>query len=142
MTLKKSLIFPVLCLAGVWLNAWPASVETTIGIINDGPRSRSLIPLESIESEVTALTAGEFDVHFPDEKILEGDWTRAGAQRVFEQQLADSEVDIIICLGIMTCHVAGVHPELSKPVIVSIVADASLQNFPFADGASGKTNLV
>lgn len=142
MTLKKSLLIPVLCLTGVWLNAWSATEITTIGIINDGPRSRSLIPLESIESEVAALTAGEFDVRFPVEKILEGDWTRDGAQRVFEQQLSDPEVDIIICLGIMTCHVAGVHPKLTKPVIASIVADASLQNFPFTDGSSGKKNLV
>ncbi len=142
MTLKKLLTIVVLCLAGVGFNAWSANAWTTIGVINDGPRSRSLIPLDGIQAEVAALTAGEFDVRFPADKRLEGDWTLAGAQQVFEQQLADTDVDIIICLGVMTCHVAGQHAALTKPVIASIVIDQSLQSFPFADGASGKKNLV
>ncbi len=142
MTLKFFLIALILCLTGTGFNAWSANSGTTIGIVNDGPRSRSLIPLAGIETEIEALTAGEFDVHFPDNKRLEGDWTLAGAQRVFEQLLADPEVDIIICLGVMTCHVAGRHSALVKPVIVAVVVDPSLQSFPFAAGASGKKNLV
>jgi len=142
MTLKQTLIILLVSLVGVGLNAWPANDWTTIGIINDGPRSRSLIPLDSIETEVAALTAGEFDVRFPDDKRLEGDWTLVGAQRVFDRQLADPAIDIIICLGVMTCHVAGRHPDLTKPVIASIVIDPSLQSFPFTGGTSGQKNLV
>ncbi len=132
----------IFCLAGGSINAWSASEQTTIGIIYDGPRSRSLIPLAGIEAEVVTLTAGEFDVRFPGDKSLEGDWTLAGASRVLEQQLDDPDVDIIICLGVMTCHVAGRHPELAKPVIASIVIDPVLQSFPLSGGASGKKNLV
>jgi len=142
MTLKKTLFISILCLLGSGFNAWAANAWTTIGIINDGPQSRSLIPLDRIEAEVEALTAGEFDVRFPADKRLEGDWTMAGAQRVFERQLADPEIDIIICVGVMTCHVAGRHADLTKPVIASIVIDPSLQSFPFAAGTSGQKNLV
>jgi outer membrane protein len=142
MTLKKLLIITVLCLSGIGSNAWSAGNWITVGIIKDGPQSRSLIPLDGIKAEVAALMTDEFDVRFPDDKHLEGDWTLAGAQRVFERQLSDPDVDIIICLGVMTCHVAGRHGELTKPVIASIVVDQSLQSFPFVAGASGKKNLV
>ena len=101
-----------------------------------------MIPLDAIEAEVTKLTAGEFDVSFPDDKKLSGDWTLAGARSAFDRQLADPDVDIVICLGVLVCHVAGAHPDLTKPVIAPIVIDPEMQSFPFADGASGKHNLV
>jgi len=125
------------CLVG------PAAVaETVIGIVRDGPQARQLIPHSEIEAEVAKLTATEFDVRFPTDKQLEGDWTLDGARQVFDRQLADPDVDILICLGVLVCHVAGGHPDLNKPVIAAVVVDPRLQNFPFDDGVSGKRNLV
>lgn len=142
MKLNEPLLILFFCLVGIWSGAWSANPGATIGIINDGPQSRSLIPLEGIKDEVATLTSGEFDVRFPADKRLTGDWTLAGAQRIFERQLADPDVDIIICLGILTCHVTGHYPELVKPVIAAIVVDQSLQGFPFDSGVSGRKNLV
>lgn len=119
-----------------------AEADAVIGVMRDGPQARVMIPLSAIEAEVTKLTAGEFDVRFPDDKKLVGDWTLDGARRVFDRQLADPDVDMLLCLGVLVCHVAGGHPSLTKPVIVPIVIDPELQSFPFEDGASGKRNLV
>ncbi|MFW2405454.1 MAG: hypothetical protein ACN4GT_11865, partial [Gammaproteobacteria bacterium] len=119
-----------------------AVAETVIGILRDGPQARVMIPQSAIEAEVAKLTADEFDVRFPADKSLEGDWTLEGARAVFDRQLADPDVDIVLCLGMLVCHVAGDHPGLNKPVIAPIVVDPELQSFPFADGASGKRNLV
>jgi outer membrane protein len=119
-----------------------AVAETVIGVIQDGPQARELIPLADIEAEVTKLMASEFDVRFPADKQLEADWTLEGARSTFDRQLADADVDILLCLGVLVCHVAGEHPALNKPVIVAVVADPELQNFPFDNGASGKRNLV
>lgn len=141
MTTRITLLTLILCLA-VAGNAWAAGEVTIIGILDDGPMSRSLIPLDGIRTEVATLTTGEFDVRIPESKRLAADLTLAGAQRALERHLADPEVDIIICLGILTCHVAGTYPDLGKPVIVSVVPDPLLQGFPFRDGASGKKNLV
>ncbi|MFQ5634097.1 MAG: TolC family protein [Gammaproteobacteria bacterium] len=121
----------------------PAAVaETVVGVVRDGPQVRQLIPLAGIRAEVAKLTGNEFDVRFPRDKQLEGDWTLEGAREVFERQLADRDVDIVLCLGVLVCHVAGGHPDLVKPTIAAVVSDTRLQNFPFADGASGKRNLV
>lgn len=119
-----------------------ADADTAIGVLRDGPQARVMIPLSAIEDEVTKLTAGEFDVRFPADKRLEGDWTLDGARTVFDRHLADPEIDVVLCLGVLVCHVAGGHPKLTKPVIAPIVVDPQLQNFPFQDGASGKRNLV
>ncbi len=135
-------ILIVLCSLAIGWLVPVVQAETVIGILRDGPQARVMIPLSAIEAEVTKLTAGEFDVRFPTGKQLEGDWTLAGARRVFDRQLADPDVDIVLCLGMLVCHVAGDHPDLTKPVIAPIVVDPELQSFPFADGASGKRNLV
>ncbi len=119
-----------------------ADARTVIGVLRDGPQARVMIPLSAIEREVTKLTEGEFDVRFPPDKQLEGDWTLESARAAFDRHLLDPEVDMVLCLGVLVCHVAGVHPELTKPVIAPIVVDPELQNFPFEDGASGKRNLV
>lgn len=141
MTTRNTLLTLILCLV-VAANAWPADDATIIGILDDGPLSRSLIPLDGIRAEVTTLTTGEFDVRIPEQKRLAADWTLAGARQVLERHLADPDVDIIICLGILTCHVAGTYGDLNKPVIAPVVPDALLQGFPFQDGASGRPNLV
>jgi len=142
MIITRALIFSLLWLTVLWQPAESANAWTTVGVIHDGPRSRSIIPLDGIEAEVAKLTATEFDVRFPDDKQLEGDWTLDGARRVFERHLADPDVDIVLCLGVLVCHIAGGYSELGKPVIAAVVADANLQNFSFKDGASGKRNLV
>jgi outer membrane protein len=135
-------------LIGICLLALSASVATAadgatvIGLITDGPMARPLIPAAGLEAEIAKLTAGEFDVRIPAEKRLEGDWTLQGIEQIFERQLADPDVDIIMCLGVIACHIAGNRPILVKPVILAIVADPALQGFPFADGASGRKNLV
>jgi outer membrane protein len=119
-----------------------ADAATVIGLISDGPTARPLLSVAGFEAEIVKLTAGEFDVSIPLDKRLEGDWTLDGATKIFDRQLADPDVDIIICLGVLSCHIAGNRLELPKPVIVAIVADAVLQDFPFDEGASGRKNLV
>ena len=106
----------VLCSLAIGWLVPVVQAETVIGILRDGPQARVMIPLSAIEAEVTKLTAGEFDVRFPTGKQLEGDWTLAGARRVFDRQLADPDVDIVLCLGMLVCHVAGDHPDLTKPL--------------------------
>ncbi len=120
----------------------PATAVTNIGVVTDGPRARSLIPMDVLQREINQLAAGEFDIRFPREKQLDGGWTQQGVRAALEQLLADPEVDIVLCAGITASNEAAKMQGLPKPVIASIVADRDLQDFPHADLSSGKKNFV
>jgi len=75
-----------------------------IGIVRDGPLVHFPDGLEIIETEILALTSDEFDVHFPADKMVHGDWTIAGVKQAVDSLLADPEVDLIITLGFGASH--------------------------------------
>jgi len=127
-----------------WLVILPVlgRTQVVIGVVEDGPHARSLIPLDVLSTELGQLTAGEFDIRFPADKRLDGGWTRAGAQRALQRLLADPEVDVVLCAGFIVSHEAARIPALAKPVIASIVSDQRLQGFPQRGLSSGKKNFV
>ncbi|PIE71888.1 MAG: hypothetical protein CSA22_00585 [Deltaproteobacteria bacterium] len=122
-----------------------AGAERTvrIGIVSDGPVIRFDLQVDLIQTEIKALTSGEFAVLFPADKQVQGDWTARGVVSAFDQLLSDPEVDLILALGTLASHIAGHVPALTKPVIAPLVIDAALQNMPVnSDGTSGKKNLL
>ena len=135
-------------LLALLLGCWPMAgrAEVVIGIVEDGPLPRPIIPLDTLEREIVGLAGSEFDVRMPVDKRLEGGWTLTGIRAALERQLADPEVDIVITTGLVSSHEAARLGDLPKPVIASIVADMRLQGFPATrDGerlVSGRQNLV
>jgi outer membrane protein len=112
-----------------------------IGIVRDGPAILLSGGLEIIKDEVLALTKDEFDVHFPADKMVHGDWTVAGVKQAVDRSLADPEVDLILALGFGASHYAAQKRDLKKPVVAAAVVDARLQGFPEQKGTSGVRNL-
>ena len=131
-----------LVLSVLILFSWAANSATVVGVVRDGPPERPLIPVDVIEKELAALTGDEFDVRIPEDKRLDGDWTLAGVRAALKRLLADPEVDIVLCFGVVACNEASLIPNLPKPMIASIVVDPGLQSFPIKDGASGKRNFI
>ena len=69
-----------------------------IGIVTDGPWEESEEIRSLFEQEILELARGEFDVRFPEEKLVRADWTVAGVRRAIDQLLADREVDLLLPL--------------------------------------------
>ncbi len=132
----------------VSLPAWvsPARSQTIIGIVEDGPEPRSLVPVTQLESEIRALVGDEFDIELPADKRLDGGWSLIGVRAAIGKLLDDPGVDIVITMGLSASHQAARIEELPKPVIAAFVADAQLQSFPAARWrnriASGKHNFT
>ncbi len=126
---------------GATAGAPAAARPVTIGVLLDGPAERlqTLRPL--VERELLALTAGEFDVRFPGDKQLAGDWTLPGIGRQLERLLADPQVDLVMTLGVLGSHAAARRGRLPKPVIAPYVVDIDLQGLPHSDNRSGVRNL-
>ena len=123
-----------------------AAADVVIGIVEDGPLPRPIIPLGMLEAEILDLVGNEFSVSMPASKHVDGGWTLDGVRDALARQLADPDVDIVITTGLISSHEAARLPSPTKPVIASIVADMQLQGFPFErlgdKIVSGRPNLV
>lgn len=113
-----------------------------IGVVSDGPSiDRFRVRGDLFKKEILELTKREFDVRFPSDKQLHGDWTYEGIKRAVDQLLADPEVDIILALGFISSHEICQRKDLPKPVIAPFIFDREFQGLPFKNGASGVKNL-
>jgi outer membrane protein TolC len=112
-----------------------------IAVVVDGPWVENEPVLQMFEGEILELTEGEFDVRFPEEFSVVGDWTIEGVRGHLDRLLADPDVDLIITLGVLASHDVALRRPSSKPVIAPIVIDAELQGLPNEHGTSGVENL-
>jgi len=123
-----------------------ADAATIIGIVEDGPLPRPIMPLAQLEKEIQGLARDEFEVTLPVDKRLDGGWTLAGIDAAIRRLLDDPDVDIVITTGLIASHLAAQIDDLPKPVIALIVADVQLQQMPAVRSAgkvvSGKKNFV
>lgn len=111
-----------------------------IGIVLDGPWAREQHLVKMLQDEVIELTSGEFDVRFPEDKILHGNWTLKGVNRAIDQQLRDRQVDLVIALGTVSSSEIARRKRLSKPVMAPVIVGLQ-SDLPYADGVSGVHNL-
>lgn len=123
-----------------------ADAQTVIGIIEDGPMARPIVPLDQLESEILRLSGDEFAVEMPLSKRRDGGWSIGGVQSAIRELLADDNVDIVITTGLIASNEAAQITNLAKPVIALIVADVQLQGLPAVRSGnkivSGKKNYV
>lgn len=119
-----------------------AEQTVRVGVVLDGPVKREFLSLDQIVKEIRDLTSGEFNILFPENKIVHGNWRAERINNVLRELLSDPEIDLIITNGLLSSHQAAQFKKLNKPVIAPIVADRVLQGLPYADGNSGKNNYV
>ncbi len=130
----------------IWLSQVAANADTVIGVVEDGPLPRPIVPISYLEKEIQGLAGAEFSVEMPASKQLDGAWTIDGARAALRQLLDDPDVDIVITTGLIASNQAAHIENLPKPVIAMIVADVQLQEMPAMRSgnkvSSGKTNFV
>ncbi len=112
-----------------------------VGVVIDGPWEQNDEISEMTQREILTLTEGEFDVRFPANKTFTADWTLASIHAAVDRLLADSEVDLILTMGVLASGYVSRRGDLPKPVIAPFVIDAHLQGLPSKDGTSGVRNL-
>ncbi|MDH3744807.1 MAG: TolC family protein [Acidobacteriota bacterium] len=117
-----------------------AEAPFRVGIVVDGPWSLNQMVRRLTVTELEVLTEGEFDVQFPDDAYMIGDWTYETANRNIRTLLDDEEVDLVIAWGLLASHAVCCLGELPKPVIAPVVLDPALQGLPLGV-SSGVRNL-
>jgi len=134
--MRKSIIFIIL----IFTNSF-GFAQINIGVVIDGPWEQNDVIREMLKEEISVLTEGEFDVQFPDDKIIIADWTQTGVKAAIDQLFADRSVDLILAMGVLASGEVSWRGDLPKPVIAPFVIDAELQGLPSKNGASGVKNL-
>ena len=126
--------------AGAVVAAEPPLVR--VGVVVDGPWQGNAAVRALTRVEVTTLTEGEFDVRFPDEHYLVGDWTVDTARDNLQRLLDDPRVDVVVTWGMLASHTVCCYGALPKPVIAPVMIDRKIQDVPYAGGTSGIANLT
>ncbi len=112
-----------------------------IGIVIDGPWEHNVAIRNMFTQEILTLTAGEFDVRFPEDMEIVADWSLASIRAALDRLLADPEVDFVLAMGVLASSDICQRGDLPKPVIAPFVIDAELQGLSLKEGASGIKNL-
>jgi outer membrane protein TolC/ABC-type uncharacterized transport system substrate-binding protein len=115
--------------------------DVIVGILLDGRWEGDKLALDELILQCNELLKGEFNIKFPENKILSGDWDLDKTNSSLLQLLNDSEVDIVIAYGEISSRLAVFTPNLSKPVIAPAAINAKLQGMPIKNGTSGINNL-
>jgi len=87
------------------------------------------------------LTRGEFNVRFPKNTVVHGNWSVQGTKKAVDFLLANPNVDIILALGVLASYEVSRRSALPKPVVAPFVIDRVLQGLPYRQGTSGVRNL-
>lgn len=117
-----------------------AKKQTVVGVVVDGPSERYEAFRKQVESEISALVKREFDVVFPENKRIVGDYTVGTTKKNVTQLLEDEEVTLVIAFGVLASNDVIGRRELSKPTIAPFVLDARLQGLE-KRGKQNRKNL-
>ena len=117
-----------------------------VGIVYDGPppAGTGRVPhqfaelAELIREETTSLTRRQLAVSFPESKRLTADWSVEGIRSAVETLLADTEIDLVLTLGIFATNDVCRRRDLVKPVVAPFAIDIEAQSLPVASGPQGR----
>ena len=115
--------------------------KVTIGIVLDGASVQNTRTFEEIAKQVKKLAGNTYDIRFPTDKVIDGQFDAAKIAAGLDKLLRDPGVTMVYALGTVASHTVGQRQRLSKPVIAPFVIDRKLQGMPFDKGKSGRKNL-
>jgi len=118
----------------------------TVGIVYDGQptdaegfafeRLAGLVDL--VVREANSLTRREFDLRFPADKRLSGEWSVSGIRSAVDRLLTDPQVDAVVGVGIFVTNDLCRRRALPKPVIAALAIDIDAQGLPVASNKQGQ----
>jgi len=112
-----------------------------VAIVMDGPSEQADRIRSLFLEEISTVNRGEFEIRTPDDLQVKADWTLEGVREALEYVLIDERTDIVITAGVLASHAAAHRDALPKPVVATFIAETRLQDIPYIDGVSGKTNF-
>ena len=111
------ILIVLLLIPVIWANADSGLPQIRIGIVRDGPAVRFQDDTEILKQEIKNLTSDEFDVRFPADKDVHGNWTASGIKKAVDRLLTAPDVNIVIAMGVNASSEICHRKKFPKPVI-------------------------
>ncbi len=115
-----------------------AAKPVQLAVISDGPSARPNHIDKMLVDELLALTRGEFDLQIT---RYQGDWTRQGIERAFQDAYANRGIDMVLVTGIVANQIGVARENFVKPTFLPLVLDTDLLDAPGDGRVSGVKNL-
>ena len=131
MTQRILIVTLILAWTGAGLLGQRTSVR--IGVVFDGPSERGDAAWAVFEREIRDTLQRDYDVEFPSAKRLVGDWGPGAVQTLVDRLLSDSEVDLVLAMGILSSDALARSAPLDKPGFAAFVVDPRLQDLPYEE---------
>lgn len=124
---------------GVFANERP---RVRFGVLTDGPSPQIEHELlELIQQELGTLLASDFQVVFDPSKQLRADYSLAQISASLDALLADPDVDVVLCFGVLATMEAAKRTSFAKPVFAPFGIDSTLPLYPRQGEGSGVHNF-
>jgi len=115
-----------------------ARPAVSIALVVDGTGVDSQVLPPLIREELQQVLQSDFQVKILPLERYRGDETLAGVTAVLGQALADPDLDLVVCTGVLGTMVAARRGSYPTPVIGAAALDAGIQDLPLTDrGTSG-----
>ena len=101
-----------------------------IGVVTDGPVANAR-GLDEFQDEITRLIGADYAVEFPASKMRAGGWSATEIEAALDELFADSEVDVVLALGVLSSNAAARRPSSPKTTLAPYVIDPELQDIPY-----------
>jgi hypothetical protein len=63
--------------------------------------------LEQIKREIIAITKGEFEIHFPSDKLIDSHWQLDEICAAISKLNQDDSIDLVLTIGLLASHEAA-----------------------------------
>lgn len=114
-----------------------------IGIILDVEKRATSEFIRGFKTEISKLLKAKYSVEIEAENILRCNWSIDCIEQKYQRLVNDTDIDMIIGLGVLNGAVLTRQTAYPKPVIVVGVIDPGLQQIPItAQKTSGVHNLT
>lgn len=117
----------------------PAQGPARVVVVLDRGNSRFQPQVEAFQRELVGFFRPGEIVMLP---AVAGDGTVGGVRRVLDRALHDSTVSVVVTMGVVASHLLARGGEPPKPAIAATVIDATWQDVPQRDDASGVRRLA
>lgn len=115
-----------------------------VGLVADGPTGDAVTARARILDALREVLEGDFSLEIPDEARVEGAWTVESVDAALDRVLARRDLDLVVTLGLIASHRAGIRSRLSVPVVAAFVVDPMAQGLPVDPkrGVSGRPRFT
>jgi len=123
------------------LNAQDRSDTIEIGIISDYETAR-LMYAPVVMGDIRTLVGSKYNLQFPEDRIVDGDYSYSQLRQHVQDFLADDDLDIIIGVGAMVSEILARSGPYPIPVLATGVFHPGHQNIPITTSStSGVENF-